>query len=146
MNDYEIINSSKDIFISEIHEPFQNELRFIITIGQVSTFEEDVFIGEAKLGPMRRIEINEASPQFTIYFDDYICYNVINESFESLGGDNFIGNNIRIYSNSNFLEYIRRDTFATVDYPGEFKHYCFISHNHLINIATVSQPKIDRIK
>jgi len=146
MDHYIEINSAKDLFITEILEPRENELKFTLTIGQVSEVEEDLFISGTKLGPFRKIDTTDRSPQFTIHFDSYICYSVINESFESFIGGEFEGNKIRVYTDSNFLKYVSTETFATKDYPGEYKHYCFISHNHIINIASVSEPEIVRIE
>jgi hypothetical protein len=146
MSYYQEIDSAKDVFLTGLLETERNELQFTLAIGQLSDFNEDVFISGKSSGPARRIEITDSSPHFNIRFDSYICYNVINESFVSLGREEFAGNKIRVYTDSSFLKYVNTDTFATKDYPGELKHFCFISLNHIINVASVSEPRIEIIK
>ncbi len=146
MDHYKEINSAKEIFITEILEPRENEFRFTLTIGQVSEVAEDIFISGTKLAPVRKIGTTDSSPQFTIHFNSYISYSVINESFESFIAGEFEGNKVRVYTDSNFLKYISTETFATKDYPGKYKHYCFISHNHIINVASVNEPEIVKIE
>lgn len=112
-SNYETVISAKDIFISKIHEPFQNELKLTLTIGHVSKTKEEVFIEATRLGNLSKIETDGNSPKFTVFFNSYICYNVVNESYDLPNTDEFIGNKIRIYSNSNLLKYVQLDTFAS---------------------------------
>jgi hypothetical protein len=146
MKYFEEINNEKNILITKIFEPNENSLEFELAIGQVSEFVEDIIINEKIISSAHRIQFDKDSIQFKVFFETYICYSVINESYESLGGNKFDGNKIRIYSDSNFLSYLKADTFATPDYPGEFKHYAFISQNHIINIASLQEPNIEKLK
>jgi hypothetical protein len=146
MKYFEEINNEKNILITKIFEPDENSLEFELGIGQVSEFVEEIIINENIISSARRIQFDKDSIRFKVFFETYICYSVINESYESLGGNKFDGNKIRIYSDSNFLNYLKADTFATLDYPGEFKHYAFISQNHIINIASLQEPNIEKLK
>ncbi|WP_378187502.1 hypothetical protein ACE939_04055 [Aquimarina sp. W85] len=142
MNEIEI---AKYYFITKINEPEDNSLEFELICGVVSENEEDVLIGDKNLGPARRI-LEDYNNRYKITFDSYIGYAVLDESYADKLSDNFTGYNPRIYTESNFLNYIKEDTFATKDYPGEFKHYAFLSENHLLNVAAESEPKIEKIK
>ena len=139
------IESAKYFFITGINEPENNSLEFELICGIVSEKEEDVFVGNKNLGPARPILMNE-DYKYKIKFDSYIGYSVLDESYAEQLGDNFTGHNPRIYSSSNFLDYIKTDTFATKDYPGEFKHYAFLSENHVLNIASESEPEIEKVQ
>ena len=145
MNYYNEVNEAKDVFITKIFEPSENSLELELSIGKVSEFEEDTIISKINIGPSKRVYFDHESIRYKIYFENYICYSVINESFEQLGGEIFIGRNIRIYAESNFLNYVRADTFATNEYPGEFRHYAFLSWNHIVNVASQAEPIIERL-
>lgn len=141
----EEILSSEYYFITRINEPEDNSLEFELICGIVSEKEEDIFIGDQNLGPAHPILKNEKY-KYKIKFDSYIGYSVLDESYAHRLGGEYTGHNPRIYSSSNFMNYINTDTFATKDYPGEFKHYAFISENHILNVASESEPKIEKIK
>jgi hypothetical protein len=139
------IKPAKYYFITEIKEPEDNSLEFKLICGIVSKKEQVVSVGNQNLGPVRPILMNE-DYKYKITFDSYIGYSVLDESYADKLGDDFTGHNPRIYSNSNFLDYIKTDTFATKDYPGEFKHYAFLSENHVLNVVAESEPEIEKIK
>jgi hypothetical protein len=139
------VKLAKYYYITGIHEPKDNSLEFELICGIVSEKEEDAFVGNQNFGSALPILINE-DYKYKIKFDNYIGYSVLNESYADKLGDDFTGNNPRIYSSSNFLDYIKFDTFATKDYPGEFKHYAFLSENHILNVVAESEPEIEKMK
>ncbi len=146
MNNYERINTEQNIFLTKIFEPEENSLEFELAMGIVGELENSHKILGVEIGPSRPVHHNENSEIFKVIFDRYIAYSVINESYESLGGTEYVGEKIRTYTKSNFLDYVKTDTFATSDYPGEFKHYAFISHRHIVNIVSIVEPRIEKIK
>ena len=145
MNYYNEINEANDVFITKIFEPSENSFEFELSIGKVSEFEEDTIINNINIGPSKSIYFDHESTRYKIYFENYISYAVINENYNQLAGEGFTGRNIRIYSESSFLKYVSVDTFATNQYPGEFKHYAFLSWDHIINVASQSEPIIERL-
>ncbi|WP_299261838.1 hypothetical protein [uncultured Aquimarina sp.] len=147
MKYYEEINNEKNIFASELKEPNENSFEFELTIGTVSEKEEDVIVNGINIGSARRINSDQNGNRFKIKFDNYISYSVIDERFDKLTQNEiFSGNRLRIYSDSNFLNYIKADMNATSDYPGNFKHYAFITLNHIINVASEKEPEIIKLK
>ncbi|MCK7589990.1 hypothetical protein M0G43_05335 [Subsaxibacter sp. CAU 1640] len=140
------IASAKYGFITNIREPEEYVLEFHLEIAQISDNDEDVIIGNQNIGPARRIYVDEKSPKFKIRFNNYIGYSTINESYARQLEGEFTGINPRIYTESNFLYYIKKDSFASKDYPGEFKHYAFLSDNLIMNIASQTEPEIIKLK
>lgn len=145
MGNYERLDGGKYIFITNIFEPQENELALELSTGIVGDLEKSHKILGVEIGPSREIYHNKNSDRFRVNFESYIAYSVINESYESLGGSDYIGKNIRIYNKSNFLDYIKADTFATSDYPGEFKHYAFLSLRHIVNVVSTVEPNIQKL-
>ena len=145
MSYYDRINSERNIFLTKIFEPEENSLEFELTMGIVGKLEKSHKILGVDIGPSQPVYHNENSEIFKIIFERYIAYSVINESYESLGGTEYIGEKIRTYNKSNFLDYVKADTFASADYPGEFKHYAFISLNHIVNVISTVEPKIEKV-
>jgi hypothetical protein len=140
---HEILNKSKNIFIDFICEPEENSLEFRMVIGKV--------LPKGKFGhnngtESAQIIYDEDCEKYKIYFDTYIAYSVVNESYDNANeNQRFEGDKIRIYSESSFLEYLKKDTIATKEYPGNFKHYAFISINHIINVVSIDEPRITKI-
>jgi hypothetical protein len=81
---------------------------------------------------------------FEIAWPSYIAYAVENESFalpepnESIGtGRLFVE-----YTKSVYLEYLEKATFASVEYPGPFKHWAVLCLDHIVNVASTEDPSI----
>lgn len=146
MEHYDRINAESNIFLTKIFEPDENSLEFELSLGSVREQTDNLIINSTDIGHSRRIYNDNESEIFKVTFDNYIAYSVINESYDNLGGSEYIGEKIRTYSKSNFLDYVKMDTFATNDYPGEFKHYAFISQRHIVNVVSIMEPKIEKIK
>ena len=138
------IESAKYHCITGINEPEDNTLEFQLLCGKVSEYEEDICINDINVISARSINIDENSG-YKVTFQSYLGYVVLNESYVDKLGDKFIGINPRIYSESAFLNYIKEDTFATKDYPGEFKQYTFTGENHVINVVSESEPEFERM-
>ncbi|WDF65931.1 hypothetical protein [Flavobacterium sp. KACC 22763] len=141
MNYYREINTARNIMVSKLSETDENCLEFNLIIGKVSDIKNDI----NHLLDVNEIIFDDNNLQFLITFDNYISYSVLNESYENLGGEIYHGEKIRIYSSSNFLDYLKKETFATSDYPGEFKHYAFITSRHIINVASLEEPIIEKL-
>lgn len=135
MDFYDELNEANSLQASNIEDLGRNQLIFNLNIGRRAETAEYIKVGDKKIGPAYLISFDNGS--YEVYFKSYICFNVINESYEELGGDEFTGQRIRVYTKSNFLDYVSKDTYATFDYPGEFKHYSFITSDNIINVAAL---------
>lgn len=145
MNYFDAINVERNVFLTKLQEPEQNILQFELTIGRVGELEKDEVIQGVGPGPVRPIFYDEQSETYRVTFNSYVAYSVLNERFENLGDNGYVGEKIRIYEHSNFLEYLKADTFATKEYPGDFKHYAFVSLKHIVNVAATQEPIIEQV-
>jgi hypothetical protein len=147
MEFFDEINALKYLFLVNIQDLPANRLLIIIKAATISEKEEDLIIGDKNLGPVRRIESDGPGVEYELFFKTYGAYSIINESF-SMPQDNeeWIGRLFRIYSKSNYLDYVRNNTIVdyTYDYNKELKHYGINCQHHTIDIVTISEPVIKR--
>jgi hypothetical protein len=107
MNFIEQINSHKYLYLTEIGEPEDNVLRLVIEQASVGNEERDLKVGNTVISGLRDIVSDERFFAYEVIFESYIVYSVINESFTQVDkSEVYIGNLFRIYSKSNFLDYI----------------------------------------
>ena len=150
MEFFDEINSAKSLFLLNIKEPRDNQVAITVQETAVSDEEKYVAIGEKSIGPVSRIIVNDQCRKFRIFFQSYAAYIAVNESFPMWHDyEEWTGKLIRIYTKSNFLDYIRKDTNAEefYDYHGwSLKHISINCENHVIHIATVEDPVIKILK
>ncbi len=145
MNYFEELDKQKNLLLTNIFEPEENSLHLEIAVLKLDDAKE-LMIGNVILG-LAREAINDNENIYKIYFPYYIAYSVINESFDTNDlSKTYTGEKIRIYDKSNFLNFLKCETFATDDYSGKFLHYKIITLNHIINIASQEEPIIEKIK
>ena len=149
MEFFDDINSAKSLFLLNIEEPRDNQILLIIQETTVSDNEEYIPIGGKSLGPVKRIIVDEQCTKYSLFFNSYAAYIVVNESFALWDeSEEWSGKLLRIYSKSNFLEYIRKDTHAEEFYNyhnQELKHFSINCGNHVVHIATMENPVIKKI-
>lgn len=147
MNLIEQINKHKYLYLTEIGEPSENVLRLVIEQATTSDEERDLKIGETTISGLRDIISDERCFAYEIIFESYIAYSVLNESYAQVDeSEIFTGNLFRIYSKSNFLDYLKLSTFAAEDYPGKFEHYELVALNHVVEVASVDAPQINVLR
>jgi hypothetical protein len=74
MKNRDKIDSCKNVFVTNIYEPKQNQLAIEITLGRVSEIEEDFSIGINKVFSGRQILFDENSDKYLLSFDSYVSY------------------------------------------------------------------------
>ena len=146
MDYFDQINNHKYIYLSAINEPEDNSLSFIVEEALAVGAAEEIEVSGVNLPPSRSIEVTSKSKKYKVYFDSYIAYSVLDESY-ALPDDleKFSGRLFCIYQKSNFLDYTSKASFACDDHPGPSKHYGFNCLNHVINIVSTIEPKIEII-
>lgn len=82
--------------------------------------------------------------EFTIVFEDYICFAVSNETYVEPEPDEDYGKKLRYYEKSKFLDYIRNATWATNEFPGLILHYAVTCNRHIVNVACMREPVVLR--
>src|SRR6266542_4653037 len=143
----ELINQHRYLYLIEICEPEDNVLKLTLAEAKVSGLREDIRIGSLELKDAGQIVVAEDSSIYEIIFDQYVAYSVRNESYTQLDKEEeFEGRLACIYTKSKFLDYVRVSTFASDDFPGPFKHYGFNCLNHIVDIASMSHPKMVELR
>lgn len=140
-------------FMISLSEGEDNELSVTITpsdVGEQREFSEDDEPNPAirkLLNDSRPILPNE-SEAYTITFEDYILYQVGNESYCSGSPrDKFTGIFLRIYENSELLEHIGELSDAQIladgtFYPAKWAHYEIVTQRHIISVISPNEPKV----
>jgi len=141
------------LFLRLIADDVDNELTVVVQeaiLGDKgSEPEEDYDIPGLKevLKGSRPIISDETCFFYQLYWPSYIAYHVSNESYANADPkEKFSGKFLRKYSNSTYLDFLSKATFASQDYPGPFAHWGVITESHIIDVASVDAPKITRIK
>jgi hypothetical protein len=143
MKEFIKINEHKYIYLDSITEPEDNSLCIIITEATSEGPEQDIEIGDSIITGSRAIESVSGCSTYKLLFEDYISYNVTNESYaQDAEQDKYSGKLARIYERSAYLQYIGASTFATKEYPGSFIHYGFCCLNHCIDVVSVNAPVV----
>lgn len=146
MDFFDEINNSRSLFLLKIKEPRDNQVLISVQETTLSNEIEYKSIGNKTLGPLRRIIVDENCKKFSLFFNSYAAYIVVNESFPLFHSyEEWTGKLLRIYSKSNYLDYIRKDTNAEEFYNyhnEQLKHFSINCQNHVIHIASVEDPVI----
>ncbi|QJX80362.1 hypothetical protein [Priestia megaterium] len=76
-----------------------------------------------------------------IVFESYVAFEVIAEHFDRVDEKEiFSGKLIRIYKESNYLNYIRSITYAEEIHPeSPLVHYQFVCEDHIINVISLEE-------
>lgn len=139
-------------FIYKIMDTGSNVLKIIVglpkeietVIQNTDDKELDEIMNKAKT-----VVLDEEN-MYGIIFEDYIIYQIRNESFAYPSDDIEVyeGNWFRIYKNSNFIEFMKKVTWYDVVAGSGFenyKHYEIIANNHVIDIISANEPEIVKV-
>ena len=142
------IDSCKYLYLREIGEPRDNRLRVVVEEADASPFAESRKIAGAALTELHPIESGENSRLFEIIWENYIAYDVMNESYARVGDYDVVqsGKLMKIYSRSHFLDYLALASIASEGYPGPFMHYGLICLNHVVDVACPNPPTINILR
>ncbi|HET6933092.1 MAG TPA: hypothetical protein VFI45_22395 [Candidatus Acidoferrum sp.] len=140
---FDELNSSSHLFLTKIYEPKVNCLRLIIREGKTSKFPVPINIDGADLGEGFPVEIDDSCATFQIDWNNYVLYQVLNESFgmPADAGEIYQGKLARTYSVSRLLRFVIETTQATNEYPGRLLHYEVICEDHVVNVICVEPPQ-----
>jgi hypothetical protein len=149
--DLDDVQSCEWLYLHEIGEPRDNELRLVLHEAKTGATEDRPVSLDGELPEIRKL-LAETKPivhgpgcrVFELRWSSYIAYSVLNESFasvepaESVG----VGRLVVEYSKSVFLAYLARSTFASSEYPGPFLHWDVRCLNHIIQVASTQRPSV----
>lgn len=136
------------VFLLILQDDHDNNLQIIVNKvcsgekGANLTEEVELLLGE-RAKESWSLE-RDRTAYYLIDFEEYGTYQVRNESFWLPEEEECIGDCIRIYSKSRFLEYNRTVSFIE-DILGEVKHYQIGCENNIIDVISHIEPKIYKI-
>jgi hypothetical protein len=140
------LDSHAHLFLNAIEEAGHGGLRLVVQVGTLSAETKKIQIAGSVISSLRQVSVGDSGPGYEVTFADYIAYAVRNESYVLQDKeDAWAGKSFRIYSKSRFLDFVRSATFASPEYPGPFMHYSLVCQDHVVDIASVSQPKVERL-
>lgn len=142
------LNSCCHLFLRELCEPPENSLKLVIEEGIASTETTPIEIAGIALGEGHRVTTGKHTRLFEVVWDSYVAYCVANESYTAPSdSEKFeFGNLARVYSDSNFLNYIRAATIACDEYPGPSQHVQIICERHIIDVASTAVPTVKIVR
>jgi hypothetical protein len=141
---FDVINSHRYLYLTDMSEPDVNVLRLVVTEGQVRSTDERR-AGEAS--EYGAIVADERCASYEVLFVSYVAYFVRNESFTVHDDtESFVGALFRVYSKSKFLEHVAAATIASVEYGGPFTHYGLVCEDHIVDVAASGEPLISVLR
>lgn len=143
------LNECEYLCVHAIGEPEVLTLGLIVTEAkrQATTFVEpsDTALESLMVG-IRPIEEDDSCRIFEMLFDrrNIVSYTVINESYGTRpeASEEFTGTLFRVFSRSHLLDYIRRTTVASDEYPGKLQHYQIVCQMHIVDVISTAPPRI----
>ncbi|MCO7125374.1 hypothetical protein NIE88_06285 [Sporolactobacillus shoreicorticis] len=135
------------IYLNQLFEPEENALCVRIDRCMVNDKKGLADLGDQQIETFA-IEADTHQPILQLYFDTYVSYSVINESFTVIDDyEQFKGKIFRIYSKSRYLDFVKRGTIAEELVPDEqFTHYQIPCLNHIIDIVSYDEPTITELE
>ncbi len=142
------LESCKYLFLRELEE--QNGSRLRVLVQEASAREEVVSrcVAGTLITGLHPVTSDDRSRVFEILWNSYVAYLVTNESFARCDAPDElrVGQMMRVYSKSHFLEYIKHSTQASDEYPGHLFHFALVCENHIVDVVATEAPQVRRIK
>ena len=145
------ICSCKYLYLESLDEPRVNELKVVLLearSGEPLSEKELAMESDPTLRSIlqggRKIDHFPGCRRFELSWGSYIGYSVVNESFSNgePATSNGVGERLVEYSESQYLEYLSRASFATSEYPGPYRHWAIYCLDHTIDIASQEAPRV----
>lgn len=146
----ENIGMEKGAFLERLEEGEDNKLTVTISLStngevgeNIPNYEEDV---------IKRI-LEKAKPvypdkenTYEIYFDNYVMYQVRNESFVAFDKDEIrCGKRLIVFEKSKLLDYVKKVIWADENYFGGHTHYGIYTENQIIDVISQIEPKVKKL-
>ncbi len=112
--------------------------------------EEQIFSG-ASIGTAREIIPSSSDRLLEIYWEDYVGYSVLNESYANVEEANQHSERkykfaVELLSSGWFTEYMKQAVFADNEYPGPLKYWEVIGNNHVVHVWSHIGPTVRLMK
>lgn len=144
------IGMEKGTFLVKLEEGEGNNLTIIISLSTCGEVGENIPNNEKSV--IRRM-LKKTKPvypnienTYEIHFDNYVMYQVRNESFSSFDKEEIRrGSRLIIFEKSKLLDYMEKVIWADEKYFGGYKHYGIYTENQIIDIISHIEPTIEKL-
>lgn len=152
MNPVEALRACKYLYLHELSEPEENQLRLVLYEAKIGAAASQATLDaepnseiRCLLSESKSIEHGPGCKIFEINWSSYIAYSVLNESYALPEPDTSVGTGRLFvkYTKSVYLDYLSRVTFADSTFPGPFKHWAVYCLNHCVDVASTADPTIE---
>jgi hypothetical protein len=147
MENFKAINKHGGVYLTKIHDFNANSLLLEVKNSIVSDHYVDLQVEDYILSQSKEITIDKNAAFFTIYFNRYVSYHVINESYDNSdpAEDYDAGDfgTFCVFHKSSYMDFILKATIANDLYPGELKHYGLFAANHVVHVISKDEPIIE---
>jgi hypothetical protein len=147
----DIFSDCNYLYLDRLFEPSENQLAIRVLEATGDGPVPTALIDAEPFTPLRdilsqarTIEHRSGCRIFEITWPSYLGYSVLNESFalpepetSTRTGRLFVE-----YTSSAYLNYLKRASWASSDYPGPCRHWAALCLNHIIDVASVDEPTI----
>lgn len=142
------LNSCDYLFLREIFEPAENQLRVIVEEASAGPPVDRSDVSGSIYAGCRIVGSNNSSRLFEITWPAYILYAVRNESYAAFDETAVreSGPVAVVCSKSQFLEHVKASTFACDDFPGPFWHVALFCQNHVVDVASTEHPTVKQLR
>lgn len=137
-----LVNKSENLLTKQIQLINQRLLEVDIAVAIAS--EKTTSLGG--IDGVHALEIKPESEVVRLSFTDFVSYAVTEEMFTQHSDRQIsVGQWLRIFSKSFFLDFVGQTTWATSNFPGRLVHYQIYTLDHTIDVITSSPPEILRL-
>ncbi|NEQ48687.1 MAG: hypothetical protein F6K11_00950 [Leptolyngbya sp. SIO3F4] len=144
-----ILDNCKTLFLDGLL--YNESLQIVVSEGFVLDETQSIQIGEITLDDVKPIERTEESRQFKVEFDfdDLINFQVIDESYSTFDKNEIRDTHgfLQVISKSEYLSFVEKNHGWYKDVIGEEgKHYRLWTEHDVIDVISINEPKIEKIK
>ena len=135
------------LYLREIREPRDNNLAVILDEASVAPPGGHAPDMGSIFSEVRPIALLPGSRSFELIWPTYVAYSVRNESFAQRGANDVIvsGRSLLVYGSSEYLDLLRRTTWADASFPGPLIHVGILCLNHVIDVVAVGLPTVRQL-
>jgi hypothetical protein len=143
------INECEYLFIDSVRELEELTLELIVTEAklqaQILVPRDEGPIEQLRSGG-QPIERDLTCRSFQVIFDrrHMVSYTVLDESYGTYpeSPEQFDGKLFRVFSCSHLLDFTKKHTCASDEYPGLLQHYEIVCLNHVVDVICTGPPSI----
>ena len=147
----EAIRACEYLYMHSLSESEEGKLRIVLHEAKAGGPPTTERLAEEPLPELRSILASSSAivhgpgcSVFELVWPSYIGYSVENESYASPEPKESVGEGrlLVVYTQSQYLNYLSKVSFAEQDYPAPFRHWALGCLDHIVNVVSTEAPSI----